>query len=385
MPSLPLGLVPSRLVVLDTAHLAGLVHDINSGNSARVLAAQRFIPDLLEKGWLPLLSWHHIEELLQHRDDQLVDARLQYLRNQPLLAWIRPLNPETGPGSVLDILRAEACAALQLPGADVIRVRDIAKRDLIEVGAGFDAIPEGFRNWRLLREALAENQQNNRRVAAIARWRATDIDNKSIAELLGQSARTSDEAVRVLGYLRNNLENEIKTRGDKRIADATAMANGFISQVVRDGLTAIKKSEDDPLIQILKNEGLQPNEIDSSATFGEVMALLKFRSRLRIVMDGLNMPWATLSRRVTQTQLPVIVIEEAMQRHAQDQKERKGSELNDTHLLCLAPYADMTYVDKRTLESLRRARSKIPAIDNLVGEVARATDHAGIAAALNRC
>ena len=45
------------------------------------------------------------------------------------------------------------------------------------------------------------------------------------------------------------------------------------------------------------------------------------------------------------------MIEECMRAHAQDQPERKGSDLNDTHLLCLAPYADVTYVDKRTLET----------------------------------
>jgi hypothetical protein len=38
----------------------------------------------LERGWLPLLCWHHIEELLQHRDEHVVAARLSYLWS-PLL------------------------------------------------------------------------------------------------------------------------------------------------------------------------------------------------------------------------------------------------------------------------------------------------------------
>lgn len=57
-----------------------------------------------------------------------------------------------------------------------------------------------------------------------------------------------------------------------------------------------------------------------------------------------------------------------MRLYAQDQQERKGSELNDTHLLCLSPYADLTCVDKRTLESLRRARTKCPDLDQLLGK-----------------
>lgn len=73
-----------------------------------------------------------------------------------------------------------------------------------------------------------------------------------------------------------------------------------------------------------------------------------------------------------------------MRRHAQDQPERKGSELNDTHLLCLAPYADRTFVDKRTLESARRARNKSPMFEGLTTGVARARDCAELAAVLNR-
>lgn len=382
MPSPHPFLAPPHFVVLDTAHWAGLVADVTSNDREKRRAALVYIPNLIERGWLPLICWHHVEELLQHGDDQVVDNRLRYLRSQPLLAWIRPLDPEAGLGSVLDILRAEASAALRLPEADAIRVRDVVKKDLIAVGTGVDAIPEIFRDWRLLRDALSEHQQNNRRVAAIARWRATDIDNKPISELLGKTARNPNDAARVLDHLRKNLKNEIATRGDKRIPDAAAMATEFIDQVVRDNQAGSEDFEDDPVIRILRSAGLQSEDIDLSATFGETMDFLTFQNRLRIATQGFNVPWSTLSRSVTQRQLPVIVIEEAMRRHAQDQKERKGSELNDTHLLCLAPYADMTYVDKRTLENLRRARSKISLLDQLLGGVARANDHAEVAAKL---
>lgn len=71
-----------------------------------------------------------------------------------------------------------------------------------------------------------------------------------------------------------------------------------------------------------------------------------------------------------------------MRAYAHDQPERKGSELNDTHLLCLAPYAEVTYVDKRTLESVRRARSKVAIFDKLIGCVTKAAGYAEIAAGL---
>ena len=98
--------------------------------------------------------------------------------------------------------------------------------------------------------------------------------------------------------------------------------------------------------------------------------------------DASGLPWQALKRVATQGRLPVTVVEECMRAHAQDQPQRKGSDLNDTHLLCLAPYADVTYVDKRTLESVRRARGKVAAFDQLIGEVRKAGAHGEIFGAL---
>lgn len=372
----------TRLFVPDTAHLAALVADIMSDSRDRRRTAQRYLPDLLESGWLPLLCWHHVEELLQHRDDDVVDARLRYLWSQPLVAWIRSAEPGAGPGSIIDVLRAEAAAAISNPSADAVQVRDLARDGLIAVGAGADAIPEGFRDWRLLRDALSGQQQNARRVAAIARWRATPIDDTPISAWMNQPARDLDAAARMLGKLHESLAHEIATRGDRRIPDATSMATEFIQQIDRDGRAVVEDRVAKPAIQLLINAGLDPDDIDPSATFGETMDLLTFQKRLRVVAEGLRMPWVELKRRVTRQQLPVMVIEESMRHHAQDQPERKGSELNDTHLLCLAPYADRTFVDKRTLENARRARNKSPMFDRLMVGVARARDCAELAAAL---
>jgi hypothetical protein len=45
--------------------------------------------------------------------------------------------------------------------------------------------------------------------------------------------------------------------------------------------------------------------------------------------------------------------------------------LIDTHLACLAAYADVTLVDKRTLEGVRRLRQKEPGITKLLGRIER--------------
>lgn len=371
----PTPIALPRLVVLDSAHLAGLVADLTSGSRERRRTANRFVPELIENGWLPLLCWHHIEELLQHGDEQLVDARLRYLWSWPLLAWIRPADPAAGPGSIVDILGHEAAAALAMPGGDAVHVRDRARSGLIQVGTGLQAIPKTFEDWRVLRPALMAQQENARRIAAISRWRAASIDDTRIGEWVGQPAREPSEAARTLHHLQGNLKDEITKRGDKRIADATGMADAFMASVAQDGLAATAGKHPSPAIQLLINAGLAPEDIDPGATFRETMNLLIFQKRLQTAADACGLPWHELKGNVKPHQLPVTVIEEGIRMYSHDQPERKGSELNDTHLLCLAPYADVTYVDKRTLENTRRARRKHTTFDQLVGHISRASSY----------
>lgn len=373
-----------RFVVLDTSHLAGLASDWASSDRSRRRAAQVFAPDLVERGWLPLLCWHQVEELLQHKDDELVDQRLRYLRSWPLVAWVRPSDPDSGPGSVLEVLKAEVRAAYAHPGADLLQVRDLAREGLFLVGPGSEAIPDSFQDWRILQAPLAERQEGSRRVAAIARWRAANIDNVRISDLVAKPFRKTEDANHALQLLRNQLASEIAARGDKRIADPGAMADHFFAEIAREGHALPTGGDLPPVIQLLLISGLELDDIDLSATFGQTSNLLVFRKRLRMVADASRLPWQTLKRVVTPDRLPVTVIEECMRAHAQDQPERKGSDLNDTHLLCLAPYADVTYVDKRTLENVRRARVKVAALDQLIGEVRKAGGHAEISTALMR-
>lgn len=373
-----------RLVVLDTSHLAGLASDWASCDRSRRRAAHVFAPALVERGWLPLLCWHQVEELLQHKDDELVDQRLRYLRSWPLVAWVRPSDPDSGPGSVLEVLKAEVRAAYTHPGADLLQVRDLAREGLFLVGPGSEAIPDSFQDWRILQAPLAERQEGSRRVAAIARWRAANIDNVRISDLVAKPFRKTEDANHALQLLRNQLASEIAARGDKRIADPGAMADHFFAEIAREGHALPTGGELPPVIQLLLISGLELDDIDLSATFGQMSNLLVFRKRLRMVADASGLPWQTLKQVATPDRLPVTVIEECMRAHAQDQPERKGSDLNDTHLLCLAPYADVTYVDKRTLENVRRARGKVATLDQLIGEVRKAGGHAEISTALMR-
>ena len=68
-------------------------------------------------------------------------------------------------------------------------------------------------------------------------------------------------------------------------------------------------------------------------------------------------------------QIPTWSISKALGSYLPDLPERQGGELTDTHLTCLAAYADVTLVDKRTLEGVRRLRQKDPDLAGLLGHI----------------
>ncbi|MCP3395329.1 hypothetical protein NLM27_42100 [Bradyrhizobium sp. CCGB12] len=77
--------------------------------------------------------------------------------------------------------------------------------------------------------------------------------------------------------------------------------------------------------------------------------------------------------------IPSGVIGGAIARYHPDTKEWDGSELADRHLGCLAAYADVTFVDKRTLEASRQAKQKSKAFASVVRSIERAADYVTIA------
>lgn len=369
------SLVQPRLVVLDTAHFSGLVNDAISSQRDRRKAAQRFLHLLSERGWIPLLCFHHLEELMQHKDDKLVDARLAYLRELPLAAWVKGDHHLDLPGSIIELQAAEVVQALESPDSTLLEVRDRARDAVIAFGAGAEAIPDMGEDWRILRQALTVRQAQSQKVAAMSRWRPADIDETRIGDWLAGEVLPRGVANKNIERQLDNLTREVATRGDRRITSPGAVASEFMWEVVKD-FDAIDLDENrSPALQFLLASGLEMEDIDPEETFGSLMHRLTFFKQLRIVGEKAGLPWRVVKAGAKLERLPVALIQDAMRRYAQDQPERKGSMLTDVHLLCLAAYAELTFVDKRTLNDLSQAARKVPALNGLLGRVHRAAQY----------
>jgi hypothetical protein len=378
MPSL---IFKPRYLAMDSSHLGQWVRDRTSPRPTDRAAAADFERWLEANGYVLFLCLHHLEELVRHEDRRVALSRLRFIGSLKFLAWIGSAHCDRGLGTVVTMLAEEARAAMENPGADAVQVRDLAASRLIRAGTGEDAIGPDPDIWLLMQPVFAEQSEGAQQLMAFSRSNLVDIADKKISELMTGGVRRGAELDRALGLLRGSFATDIAQRGDRRIEDPHAMAAAFVDDV-HAMAQPLPNTAAELVLRCLAIQGVGPDDIKPESTVGEMLNLGVFRSQLRIVAESLGRSPGAMNAAIGMDQLPSWIIGQSLQRHAPDLPERRGSEINDGYLACLCAYADVTFVDKRTLENFRRALPKEPLLERLARRVERASSYRAIPATL---
>lgn len=365
-------LLKPRFVALDSSHLGDIARDHASIDSDRKRAARDFQRAFDAGSNVLLLCWHHIQELLSHQDERVIAERVAYLRSLPFVASIRSAREDNIIGGIIDVQSIEVRAAFSAPAMDAVEIRRAVAPGLLRVGSGVEIIRAFLEVWPVLKSELAQRQERDREIVAISRSGFAEVSHLKVADLLRGKLRPPDEILQRLRGMHDALSQDIKSRGDRRLSDAEGVSATFLESVRRFSMDTL--SHDNPGLQILEANGIDISDIDESTTVGDIGTLAVFRGKLRVINQLTRLPWDELKATVSARRLPSQIIQSGVDRFRPDGKEWKGSDLNDTHLSCLAAYADVTYVDKRTHEAVRMARDKIPGFIALVHRVEKA-DH----------
>jgi hypothetical protein len=263
----------------------------------------------------------------------------------------------------------------------MLTVRGEVAKSMLRLASGADLVRPFLQSWSQLRQAFAEREARNGEIIAISRSNFTDNSDDKIVDLLKGTVRALDGIQRQFQRLHGNLSADIKERGDKRILDAESSSRAFLEEVQRLGMDAI--STNNPVLAVLKASGIDLSEIGPETTIGDVGNMAVFRKKLQVLNRSLNLPFEELKKRVEEERLPSGVISNAIVRYHPDTREWDGSELADRYLACLAAYADVTYVDKRTHEASRQARQKSATFASLVRHMEKAGGYNEIAGQLS--
>lgn len=377
MPDQIFRIIRPKFVALDSSHLGAVAADKTSTDHTQQARAKAFEQAFAESGSVLLLCWDHLQELFSHKGEDVAAQRVAYLRSLPMVAAIASFRKEDLIGSVTDLQSFEIAAAFQNPAMEVEAVRNEAAKSMFRLTSGADLVRPFLESWTALRAGFIESEERTREVVAISKSNFADNSDAKMVDLLNDKLRTPQDMQRQFQRLHDRLAADIRERGDKRIPDAEQSSKEFFEEVFRFGVKAIHP--DNPGLRILQASGLDLSDIGPDTTLVDVGDLAVFRRKLEVLNRKLRLPWQELIAKVKEERLPSGVIYNAIRRFHPDTREWDGSELTDRHLACLSAYADVTYVDKRTHEASRQARSKSQAFASVARHIEKARTYAEIA------
>ena len=369
-------LLKPKFVVLDSSHLADLARDHASSDERLRRLAREFQSAFDATGSVLLLSWHHMAELLAHQNPRLVSEVVGFLESLPLVACVSSAKSTDVIGSILDLQALEVSAAFANQDADVIAIRDFVARKMLRLTSGPAALRPFLEALPILQTEFVRQQARDREIVAISRSDFAGVAQIKIADMLRGHARLPEDIRHRLQVMHDKLSHDMKARGDNRIPDADATAASFLASVRKLGGAIV--GSDNPGLRILEAFGIELSDIDSNTTVADVGALASFHSKLRVINRITQLPWLELKTAISERRLPSQVVQAGIGQFRPDGKQWKGSDLNDAHLGSLAAYTDVTYVDKRTYEAFRAARSKLPILAQLVRRVEKAGRYSDI-------
>ncbi|ESW67202.1 hypothetical protein X771_15145 [Mesorhizobium sp. LSJC277A00] len=361
---------------MDSSHLGAIAGDKASKDSARVRRAEAFDQAFMETGSVLLLSWHHFQELFSHRSEEVAAQRVAYLQSLPLVAAIDSFLKEDIVGSVADLQSFEIAAAFQNPAASATSVREEAAKTIFRITSGAELVRPFLESWTALREGFGDSEEHTREVVAISKSSFAGNSDAKVGDLLKDGMRAPGDMLRQFQRLHRGLAADIRERGDTRIPDADHTTRAFMKDVIRVGTEVVRP--DNPGLRILQAWGFDLSDIGPDTTLGDIGDMAVFRRKLEVLNVKLRLPWPELIARVKEDRLPSGIIYNAIRRFHPNTHEWDGSELTDRYLACLAAYADVTYVDKRTYEAFRLARQKSETFAALARHVEKAGSYDAI-------
>jgi hypothetical protein len=375
-------LIRPRFISFDSAHLGAAATDAAANDHARQKRARFLETAISDSGSVIVLSYHHIEELLSHQRDEVVQQRISYIQSLPMVAAVSSFRRDGLIGAITDIQSFEISAAFNNPLGELLAVRDEVAKNIFRLCSGADLLRPFLPHLAELRQHFSDRKLRNGEIIGISRSASAGNAGEKIVDLLKGQVRTPEGVKKQFERLHQNLADDLRTRGDKRIDNPEHSSAAFLDSVKRLGLQAVRG--DNPARQILELSGIELSDIGPETTVGDVGNMAVFRKKLALLNEQMGFPWAALRERVPEERLPSGVISGAIARYHPDTKEWDGSELADRHLACLAAYADVTFVDKRTLEASRQAKQKSKPFASVIRSIERAADYVTIAEQLGR-
>jgi len=314
---------------------------------------------------IPFFTSTHLEELMQHGNQSVVEARQMMLRRLPFVTYLRGRNSGHGDvGWLLDLREAEFDVLCEQPQATAeIVVEQVRQRVANRFRSGAELCDRNVAQWRWHRQLAPALLADTPEVASLAQFSLPGVNLKQKVP-----ATSGDLEVRTVEEIREHfagqfewLVTKLANDGDPKLINHEQVAANYLREIV-DDMTPLLEGAGDLLEKLLAQSGVERSRLPPNPTIEDVGYEAHFIGTLRVHERRLNLPPGTLKKLVRQEQVPSWIIFRELDRTSKRVRKAEASSLADKWMAPFALYLDGFEADKRVVHCFREALLSHPLV-----------------------
>jgi len=346
-------------------------------NKSHQQQATNVLESLYNKGAIPLLTWHHIEELLAHRNDKIVSNSIQLLQELPIVASLICCSAPYHIGSIVDIETVEFNIILDNKNISLKSITEKTRNDIFDFCSGEDLLYPYIPQLETLRRAVFAKENRKKEIASISRAQSIKPQDPKLSTLRKDKLRSLESASGILNKMQTKLEEEICQKGDKKINSPEKTANEFFKSVLKSG-ESMYTSSGSTEKRFLKEFGIKIEETKDFKTLDQILYLAIFKKRREVISRNFPDNKKNGIIGIKEKNCPTWLLWKELHKIRTKAERASGSDLNDGYLAGLVYYADLTIVDKRTNEFLTQIERKNKLLKSMINKYEKLSHYSQI-------
>jgi len=352
------AMVVPRFVCLDSSTLGKLAHDFPQSLAARDIMT------MFNSGEVILfVTWHHIEELIQHRNTDVYLRRFDFLSRLGMLAF--PKTSLGGVGSFVELRDAEFKALLAHPEHSFEHLVETARDSILNgCDTGGNVCRSQRAWWDYYRRHLAEYELRQKvEIASMSHFPVVDPMAPYPVHSRKVSLKPKVKAKATFKQMGANLAADMERAGDSRLTNPRQLASDLMIEAF-DDLQQLYDKSDFKITDLLSLQGVDSSRLPKRPRIADVSYEGIFAQHLQ-QFGRRSLKDRNEVFRITQNKIPSWMIWREADQAMKAKGKASGSNLNDKYILPFGLYVDALDVDKRVNHLVRTLKGRSSLFQNL--------------------
>ena len=332
---------------------------------------ETFFQAIADRALRPVFLVEHLAELLAHKNNSVINRRLDFLAQLPSVATFKRQSDGTL-GSIASLWAYEAEFA-------VSNGRAPTREDLSGIIAENIILQteSGDTPWLLdFIEEARRSSIKRRRDVSIIRMPPLVDPKETVFSFFSRGRRSAGDREKQFAKLAAIAEINAERRGDKRISDPKEVGL-YMLQSLREMSEQI--GDRMTLEQVTQLQNIPSDYVKPKTTISEFLRLGWVGGHSKVLADHTGLPQIRLFEAVECGFCPTFNVLEGLEQHRDMGQRSSGGAIIDRNFISCSRYIDLVYADAQSNDCVRRAK-KSNQFAASVGRVKATTGMSGVLA-----